>query len=272
MRSGWFGIELRGASNNTVSDNIVKDNGLGGIAVNAGTVNGLDDCPTFDENGNPAPPEDCEVQFTIVDPSVQGDAFNNKILNNEVANNHGPGIVVGGRFVDLSGQERRAANNTLSGNIIYANEGLGIDLSDETQNAFWIVEEPYAGIFGQVVLAKGDGVTPNDSAIVANDGQNSPVLTSALATSGQLVVKGTIDTPNPRTVTIEFFANSEDDPSGHGEGAAFLGTVTPNAQGKFTAPLPLVPVGTFVTATATDVDGNTSEFSENIEAQFPVDK
>ena len=272
MRSGWFGIELRGASNNTVSDNIVKDNGLGGIAVNAGTLNGLGDCPTLDENGNPDPPEDCAVKFTVQNPNVQGDAFNNKILNNEVANNNGPGIVVGGRFVDLSGQERSAANNTLSRNIIYDNGGLGIDLTDEAQNVFFNVEEPLVGIFGQIVLAKGDGVTSNGSAIRANNGQNFPVLTSAVATPGRLVVKGTIDTSNPKTVTIEFFANSEGNPSGHGEGATFLGTVNPNAQGKFTAPLLPVPVGTFITATATDAEGNTSEFAENIEAQFPPDQ
>jgi titin len=86
-------------------------------------------------------------------------------------------------------------------------------------------------------------------------------------------VKGTIDTPNPKAVTIEFFANLAPtpggDPSGHGEGAAFLGVGKANAKGKFTAPLPPMPVGTLITATATDADGNTSEFAENIEAQFP---
>jgi parallel beta-helix repeat protein len=268
LRSGWFGIELRGASNNLVNDNIVKDNGLGGIAVNAGTLNGLGNCPTLDENGNPDPPEDCAVKFTVVNPNVQGDAFNNKILNNEVAYNHGPGIVVGGRFVDLSGRERGAANNTLSGNIIYNNEGLGIDLTDDSQNVFFNVEEPLVGIFGQIVLAEADGVTPNNSGIMANNGQNFPVLESALAAPGQLVVKGTILSPDPRSVKIEFYANPAGDPSGHGEGAVFLGTVTPNANGKFTAHLPVVPAGTMIAATATDAAGNTSEFSENIEAQF----
>jgi hypothetical protein len=102
---------------------------------------------------------------------------------------------------------------------------------------------------------------------------NFPVLTSALAARGQLVVKGTIDTPNPRAVTIEFFGNAVPtpggDPSGHGEGAVFLGTVRPNAQGAFTAALPPVPAGTLITATATDAAGNTSEFAANVAATPP---
>ena len=59
------------------------------------------------------------------------------------------------------------------------------------------------------------------------------------------------------------------DPSGHGEGAEFLGTVTPNKKGKFTATLPAVEPGTLISATTTDADGNTSEFAANIEATGP---
>jgi parallel beta-helix repeat protein len=267
--SGWFGIEFRGASGNTVIENTVTHNGLGGMAVNAGTLNGLDDCPTFDENGNPDPTEDCNVQFTVVDPNVQGDAFNNVIMDNEIAFNHGPGIVVGNSFVDLAGVERHAAYNTLSRNRIFANDGLGIDLTDETQNQFWIVEEPFAGLIGQIVLADGDGVTANNSGILANNGQNYPILSSALATPGQLVVKGTIETADPRTVTIEFFANATGDSSGHGQGATFLGTASANRLGKFTATVPPVPEGTRITATATDAAGNTSEFATNVAATSP---
>lgn len=267
--SGWFGIEFRGSSGNEVTHNLITYNGLGGMAVNAGTVNGLDDCPTFDENGNPDPPEDCNVQFTIVNPDVLGDALNNTIANNEIAYNDGPGILVGNVFTDLSGRERYAAFNTLSQNRIYANAGLGIDLSDETQNVFWIVEEPFFGIFGQIVLPKGDGVTANNSGILANQGQNYPVLASALAAPGQLVVRGTIDSPDPRSVTIEFFANGTSDASGHGQGEQYLGSVMPNALGNFTATLPPVPEGIFITATATDGAGNTSEFAANIMAVSP---
>jgi parallel beta-helix repeat protein len=267
-RSGWFGIEILGGSNNLVSDNIVENNGLGGIAVNASTFIFLAEC-SIDEIGNPF---DCGVRSPLTDLSVEGDAFNNVIRNNRIAFNHGPGIVIGGRFKDFNGNERRAAHNSLSGNIIYANEGLGIDLSDETRSVFFAAEEPIVGAFGEIVLAMADGVTPNNSAILANDGQNFPMLTSARATAGGLVVRGTMDTADPRTIVIEFFANPMpmpgSDPSGYGEGAVFLGQARPNRQGKFTASLPPVPIGTLITATATDADGNTSEFAKNIEAQF----
>jgi hypothetical protein len=147
-------------------------------------------------------------------------------------------------------------NYTLSQNKIYSNEWWGIDLApNECCN---------------------DGVTPNDPGDMdmgANNFMNFPVLISAKATPGKLIVKGTIDTPNPKTVTIEFFANPVPDPggdpSGHGEGAVYLGSDRPNPQGKFTATLPTVTPGTLITATATDAAGNTSEFAANIVAEAP---
>lgn len=267
MRAGWFGIVIRGGSNNTVSENIVKNNRLGGIAVSAGTFLYLADC-SIDESGNPF---DCGVRSPLVDLRVEGDAHDNVIRNNEIAFNDGPGIVVGGKFEDFNGNERSASRNRLSANRIYANQGPGIDLSDETQSVFFAAEEPIVGAYGEIVLAKGDGVTLNSSAILANAGQAFPVLTSAQLTADRLIVQGTLASPNPRTVTIEIFANPTPtpggDPTGYGEGAIFLSTARPNAQGTFTASLPPVPIGTLITATATNADGNTSEFAKNIAAQ-----
>jgi len=56
------------------------------------------------------------------------------------------------------------------------------------------------------------------------------------------------------------------DPSGYGEGAVFLGKIRPNKQGRFSTVLPKVPLGTLISATATDAQGNTSEFAANIPA------
>lgn len=121
-----------------------------------------------------------------------------------------------------------------------------------------------------VLMGGGDSNDPGDADIGPNNLQNFPVLTQARITPGQLLVKGAIDTPNPKQVTIEFFANPVPipggDSSGRGEGAIFLGTVRPNPKGGFNATLPPVPVGTLITATATDAAGNTSQFAANIAA------
>jgi titin len=141
--------------------------------------------------------------------------------------------------------------NRVSGNAIFSNGELGIDLN-------------------------ADGVTPNDPGDVdagPNGLQNFPVLRIAQLTPLGLRVAGSIDTPAPQTILIELFANRVPspggDPSGYGEGAEFLGTATPGADGGFSVNLPSVPGGTLISATATDAAGNTSEFAANIAARAP---
>jgi len=155
---------------------------------------------------------------------------------NIIAGNGEAGISIGGYGT---------VRNSVQGNSIFFNSGLGIDLH-------------------------GDGVTendPGDGDTGPNNLQNFPVLNSAIIKYGRLTVSGTIDTQNPETVTLEFFANSVADPSGHGEGFKFLGSAQPDAQGEFTVTLRHVIPGFFISATATDAEGNTSEFSANIEVE-----
>ncbi|MEO8428290.1 MAG: hypothetical protein ABI651_14365, partial [Verrucomicrobiota bacterium] len=77
-----------------------------------------------------------------------------------------------------------------------------------------------------------------------------------------------ISAPNV-TCRVEFFANGSGDNSGYGEGERFLGAteVTPGLLGLadfvFTNTAP-VAVGEYITATATDPAGNTSEFSQRL--------
>jgi hypothetical protein len=64
--------------------------------------------------------------------------------------------------------------------------------------------------------------------------------------------------------TIEFFLVAPD-PTGAGEGKEYLGTVTTTSNGDFSFPLPPdFPFCGQVTATATDLDPRTSEFSVNV--------
>ncbi len=103
------------------------------------------------------------------------------------------------------------------------------------------------------------------SYLAANELQNYPEI-SAVTLTGDTTIQGTLDSTPETTFRLEFFDNSQADESGYGEGQSFLGTIdvttdaTGIAQFSFTLPQ-LLPLDHFITATATDPDGNTSEFS-----------
>jgi uncharacterized repeat protein (TIGR01451 family)/CSLREA domain-containing protein len=141
------------------------------------------------------------------------------------------------------------------GNSIHSNEGtstavawLGIDLGPSSQQ----------------------GVTPNDlgdADIGPNNLQNFPVLTGVNRLLGNTGISGTLNSIANTTFRLEFFANAACDPSLHGEGEIFLGfgTTTTNGSGNaaFSLNLPLTVLpGSFITATVTDPNNNTSEFSQ----------
>ena len=135
--------------------------------------------------------------------------------------------------------------NTILNNNIFENGQLGIDLG-------------------------GDGPTPNDSDdpnTGANGLQNFPVITRAFPDNAGTTVEGRLASKGNTIFELDFFGNDSCDPTGFGEGQTFLGTisVTTNITGHvsftniFTSE---VPSDQFVTATATDSAGNTSEFSQ----------
>jgi uncharacterized repeat protein (TIGR01451 family) len=151
---------------------------------------------------------------------------------NVIADNGAPGVIV-----------QVGTGNAIMGNSIANNAGLGIDL----------------GGTGVVLPNHQGGPIDSDP----NGNENYPVLTAASGST----VKGTMNSAANSTYRVEFFSNPFCDPSGHGQGATFVGfaPVTTDANGNasftFTSTVPLGPV---VTATATDPNGNTSEFSECI--------
>ena len=130
--------------------------------------------------------------------------------------------------------------NTILGNSMSANGGLGIDLG-------------------------ADGLTPNDAKDAdegANNLQNFPVL--AHSPSGPGVLDVTLNS-TPHTAFVVHFYTTQDncDPGSRGQGAALIGSasVTSNDSGNvsftFTG-----PIEANVTATATNAGtGDTSEFS-----------
>ena len=101
--------------------------------------------------------------------------------------------------------------------------------------------------------------------------QNYPVL-SSVNIAEETQVTGTLDSMPQTTFRVEFFVNSLADPSGNGEGETLLGSMDVTTDGNgladFTITFPIrVPPGHFITATATDPEGNTSEFSNAVEVE-----
>ena len=145
--------------------------------------------------------------------------------------------------------------NRIRANRIFSNVGLGIDL----------------GI---------DGVTQNDSAdsdIGPNNLQNYPVITSATSDSSSITIQGTLHSTRNAPFKLEFFQNLVCDPPGFGEGQTFIGVTTVVTSSLFNVNFAVtfpqsVPPGRFITATATDSAGNTSEFSQCTSILVSVEK
>ncbi len=173
--------------------------------------------------------------------NVAGGSINNTIGGttsgtvNRIAFNDKAGIRVNESCYD----------NSLRGNVIFSNGELGIDL--------WPDE-------GVTLNDPGDG---DDG---TNHLQNYPVLSSATSNGNQIVISSSLNSSSSTTFALDFYANSSCDPSGYGEGEIYLGAeiVTTDASGdaSFTTTLAdSVPADYYATATATDPNGNTSEFS-----------
>jgi titin len=154
------------------------------------------------------------------------------------------------------------------GNVIAHNGGSGVGIVSGTRNS--ILGNRVFGNGGLGIDLLADGVTPNDLDDPdpgPNELANFPELSFARITATGLRVRGLLNTQNDRTQRVEFFASPSADPTGHGEGARYLGAILLDMAGvntlSFTALLPVsgVEAGWVVTATATDELGNTSEFS-----------
>ena len=110
-------------------------------------------------------------------------------------------------------------------------------------------------------------MTPNDAGDTdtgPNDLQNFPVLTGATNSPGPATnVTADVSSFFPGSYTLEFFASATCNGSGYGEGERQVGIFTgvPSGGTQAFTLTEAVPAGQFITATATDQDGNTSEFS-----------
>jgi hypothetical protein len=164
-------------------------------------------------------------------------------FNGTACDGFGTGVSIGVNPGNIS--------NAILGNSIFSNASLGIDLE-----------------------APGDtgcGVTPNDPGDAdtgPNNLQNYPVITSVTNSGGSTSIVGTLNSTANTMFRVEFFANNATDPTGFGEGQSFLGFANVptdnNGNASFNVTFPQVAGEPHITATATDPNGNTSEFSAAI--------
>ncbi len=164
-------------------------------------------------------------------------AQNNQIggstaLANMIACNTQAGVAV---------TDTATTGNSIRVNKIYSNGGLGIDLADS----------------GVQVNHAGATSGPNNL-------QNYPLITGGTPGS-TTVIQGVLNSLPSTSYTIDFYANSTPDITLYGPGQRYLGaiSVTTDATGtaNFSASLAAATsTSDWVTATATDPSGNTSEF------------
>jgi hypothetical protein len=231
LGNDYVGIELDDASNTAIGGTAAGEgNVIGGTGYYAAIyVNSVSGTTTIQGNligvgpdgTTQVPNAGAGVRIADDNVLVGGTAPG---AGNVIANNGAESIDTG-VVVDFG------SGNSILGNSIHDNVGLGIALATET-----------------------------------NNGANAPELESVVFTETEVRVEGRIDSLSDAAFRLEFFSSATCDDSGYGEGATFLGfeDTTTNDVGhdRYTVTLPIAnPDEGFITATATDADGNTSEFS-----------
>src|SRR4030095_985484 len=186
---------------------------------------------------------------------IQGNFIGTDISGASALANTGAGVRLGasGTFVG-------------PGNVIAFNGKQGVLVEDKQ------AEISSNSIFSNTLLGidlRGDGVTPNDAGDAdtgPNNLQNFPFIGSVTQSNDVALISGNlVSTPNT-SFQIELFSNPSCDPSGNGEGHKFINSTTASTDSSgnssfFTAAHLSDLSGPFITATATDPNGNTSEFS-----------
>jgi len=171
-----------------------------------------------------------------------------------------------------SGANRTLVGKDSAGNIIWFNKLTGVLIADSTQNSILSNSIYDNGELGIDLYSGFIGMTPNDEQDKdggANNLQNYPVLFFVDGPFPLRVLGNLQGKPN-ETYRIEFFGAGNSDSTKYGEGRDFYGStiIASDSLGlaiiKHSFPFS-APVGTFITATATDSLGNTSEFSKCIQ-------
>ncbi len=280
-----YGVIMAGASSNTIAGNYIgpdstgqgapaNSNPYGGIGIWGGAANNLigGTVPGARNliSGNQSYGiflEDPGTSGNLIQANLIGtDATGTNALGNWFAGvalwNGATSNAIGGPDVNAGNTiafnqwagvdiyDAATTNNSIRGNSIFNNGGLGIDLVVDGESF--------------------PGITTNDLGDAdtgPNDLQNFPVIISAVA-GGGTIVQASLNSLPDRDFFVDFYASPDADYGGYGEGKFYLGGVTVTTDGSGNVEFAFTNLffdvaGQYITATATDAQsGDTSEFSQ----------
>lgn len=278
--SGNLGLNINinglDASENTLQGNYIGTDATGTVALPTGRALLIQDAPN-NLIGGTQPGARNVISGNYLGISIEGPtATENVIAGNYIGvdvtgsaplGNRGAGI----RFTTEASDNTVGGTEPGAGNIIANSSWVGIAVFPEAGTGNRILGN---SIFDNAQLGielNRDGVTLNDeddSDTGPNNLQNFPTLIAAAASSSGAVIEAELVSAPDSAFLVDFFSNLACDEEGHGEGRTPLGGVTlstdATGMGSIVADFSTIS-GTVLTATATDADGNTSEFSQCME-------
>jgi titin len=248
IKGNYFGTDITGtiaipnlsgvmfstfSKHNTLDSNLISGNTLAGLIINEQADSNIiinnkigTDITGMQELGNGS-------GGIYIDQGAKYNTIGTTTSPNIIAFNSDGGILL---------KNDNSKFNKISGNSIFENDGIGIDIFP-----FGIVNINDAGDYD------------NGPA----DMLNSPIISNAQYNSGNTIIQGSVDCPNPSDAIIELFVASPD-VSGCGQGKRFAGIALPDINGNWSFSTNTLLQTDLITATTIDNTGNTSEFSQNL--------
>ncbi len=244
-----YGVDLGGGS--LLQGNLIGTNAAGTASLGNSTGIVMDGPSTVASNvvsGN-------EIEGIRMIGSATGSVIRGNLIGTGTDSalplgNGGDGVYIAGPSNNIVG------GTTLSDpNVIAFNGQYGVRVETGTGNAIRQNAIHSNGAVG-IELANG-----------GNENQSAPSVQTASNGSGSTTILVRLFSDPMTTFNIDLFSSAVCDPSNFGEGETFLGsaTLTTGSTGRgrrFVVIDTEVPVGHMITATATDPNNNSSEFSK----------
>jgi uncharacterized repeat protein (TIGR01451 family) len=199
---------------------------------------------------------------------IEGNAIGSSLTGTRNLGNRGNGIQLASSSNTIGGTAS-GAGNTIDDNG-NGQIGSGIQLVGSV-NQNEILSNSIFGN-GGLGINLGDGPTPNHAPGTSgpNDYQNYPTLSLAQSNGSTTTINGSLYSIPTTTFMLQFFASPSASQNGFGQGKQLVGSESvatdQNGNATFSVPLPEgVAPGAYISATATDPLGNTSEFAADVQ-------